>query len=111
MLYACNRWWWKPQLGLPFLRDHFNDVLLVPCALPVALGVEGLIGTRGRGRPPTSGETAAYALGWSVVCEVVGPALFPWSTPDPWDVVAYMAGALLAASAAGRGAAEMRWVA
>ena len=98
LLYALNRWVLKPTIASAFLRDLFNDVLLVPCALPILLAGEEQLDTRGRAGPPTALEVVTYTAGWSVTCEVLGPAMFPWSTSDPWDVVAYMGGAIVAAA-------------
>ncbi|MEI7774736.1 MAG: hypothetical protein WCK17_08155 [Verrucomicrobiota bacterium] len=67
MLYALNRWWWKPRFGdaFPFLHDHFNDCLLIPVALPPLL--------------------------W------IFPRFFRLGTADWGDVLSYMAGAVLSA--------------
>lgn len=92
LLYASNRWWWKPISDVAFLHDHFNDLLLVPCALPVTLALESLCGVRRWPQTPTAGAIAAYTIGWSVVCEGLSPAVSDVSTRDAWDVVAYMAG-------------------
>lgn len=35
--YALNRCLLKPLLPSPFLHGHFNDLLLIPAALPVVL--------------------------------------------------------------------------
>ena len=45
---------------------------------------------------PTVGEIAAHWAGWSVLFEVIGPHIMR-TTGDPWDVVAYAGGALVAA--------------
>ncbi|HTA30608.1 MAG TPA: hypothetical protein VK731_08975, partial [Candidatus Cybelea sp.] len=36
-LYASNRWLIKPHCHLAFFHNWFNDVLLIPCALPPLL--------------------------------------------------------------------------
>ena len=35
--YAGNRWLIKPVIAWPFLQGHFNDLWLIPCALPPVL--------------------------------------------------------------------------
>jgi hypothetical protein len=35
LLYAVNRWVVSPHAHSAFLRGHFNDLLLIPCALPL----------------------------------------------------------------------------
>jgi hypothetical protein len=42
------------------------------------------------------GEIAAHWAGWSVLFEIIGPHIM-WTAGDPWDVVAYAGGALVAA--------------
>lgn len=96
-LYVLNRWVVKPRVHNPFLRFHFNDLLLIPCALPLLLWFHTRLGWRPRDQPPTWGETAAHLLVWSVLFEWIGPHVLARATGDPWDVAAYVAGGLLAA--------------
>ncbi len=95
-LYALNRWLLKPNVHSPFLHDHFNDLLLIPCALPVLLLMQRKFRLRNHDGFPTLAEIALNAGLWSVLFEVVGPHFIPWTVGDPWDVVAYLAGATLA---------------
>ena len=95
-LYAINRWALKPRVHSAFLHNHFNDLLLIPCALPVLLSMERSLGLRTHDKPPTPGEIALYLFVWSVLFEVIGPHIFPHSVGDPWDVVAYVVGGILA---------------
>ena len=94
-LYALNRWGVKPHVHSPFLHGQFNDLLLIPCALPLVLWLQRRLGLRKHGAPPTFSEIALHLLVWSVVCEGLGPR-FMHTTGDVWDVVAYTAGGLLA---------------
>src|ERR1051326_528542 len=93
-LYALNRWELKPRLHFPFLHDHFNDLLLMPCALPLLLYLQRCLKLRTHDLPPTPGEITLYLAVWSVLFEWLGPHLMPWTTGDPWDVLAYAVGAL-----------------
>ncbi|MBI3192139.1 MAG: hypothetical protein HYZ36_05680, partial [Pedosphaera parvula] len=39
LLYGINRWFLKPTGVSGFMHDYFNDMLLIPAALPVVLAV------------------------------------------------------------------------
>lgn len=91
--YLLNCWaLWAFEPG-GFLRSHFNDVWLVPCALPLVLWLHDRMGWR-PGGPPRAVEVVAHLVGWSVLFEWVGPIYVPWATGDPLDVLWYGVGAL-----------------
>jgi len=96
-LYAANRWAMPAALSGPFLRNHFNDLLLVPAALPLILWVQRRLRLRPADTPPDWREVLLHLIVWSVAAEVVGPLLFARATGDIRDVAAYAAGALVAA--------------
>jgi hypothetical protein len=95
-LYALNRWGLKPYLRSPFLHQHFNDLLLIPCALPPLLLAQRWLRLRLHDELPTPGEIALYFVVWSIFFEAIGPHLLRRATGDPWDVVAYAAGGIIA---------------
>jgi hypothetical protein len=95
-LYALNRWGLKPRVHSAFLHDHFDDLLLIPCALPPLLLLQRWLGLRLHDRPPTPSEIALNLAVWSILFEVIGPHLFPWAVGDPWDVAAYVVGGVMA---------------
>jgi len=95
-LYALNRWVIKPRVHNAFLHDHFNDVLLIPCALPPLLLLQRWLKLRPHDRLPTPGEIALYWGVWSILFEVIGPHIMPWTVGDPRDVAAYAVGGILA---------------
>lgn len=95
-LYAVNRWLIEPVCAWPFLHEHFNDLLLIPAALPLILGLQRWIGLRRHDRPPTVLEIIGHLLVWSLISELLGPFVFAWSVGDLLDVLAYSAGALVA---------------
>jgi len=97
-LYAVNPWCLPLAWKGTFLRNHFNDLLLVPAALPLLLGLHRRLGLRKSDTPPAAGEVLLHWAVWSVAAEVVGPRLFARATGDAWAVVAYGAGALLSAA-------------
>jgi hypothetical protein len=95
-LYALNRWILKPRVHSPFLHDHFNDLLLIPCALPPLLLLQRWLRLRLHDQPPTPGEIALYLVVWSILFEVIGPHIMRNVTGDPWDIGAYVIGGILA---------------
>jgi hypothetical protein len=94
-LYAVNRWLVKPHVHSPFLHGHFNDLLLIPCALPPVLWLQRHLSLREHDTAPTPGEIAFHLAVWSVLFEVIGPRIMQ-VTGDPLDVLAYVAGGLVA---------------
>jgi hypothetical protein len=94
--YALNRWALKPRVHWSFLHDHFNDVLLIPAALPLVLWVQRRRGLRTHDQPPTWAEVALHWAVWSAVCEFFGPRFLHKGTADPWDVACYGLGGIAA---------------
>lgn len=94
--YAVNRWLVKPHLHAGFFHDHFNDLWLIPCALPLMLWLHRRLGWRTHDDPPQISEISFHLLVWSILFEWIGPQIMPHTTGDPWDVVAYAAGGLFA---------------
>ena len=94
--YALNRWLLKPHLDSTFLHSYFNDALLIPCALPLALLLQRWLRLRSHDRRPQLGEIALHLCAWSILFEWIGPHLMKRATGDPWDVAAYVAGGVLA---------------
>lgn len=95
-LYALNRWVVKPWTSSPFLHGQFNDLLLIPCALPPVLWIQRKLGARLHDAPPRAGEIVAHLIVWSLLFELAGPHLMR-TTGDVLDVVAYAAGGLFSA--------------
>lgn len=95
ILYAINRWGLKPHLHSKLLHHQFNDLLLIPCALPLVLWAQRRLGLRPHDRFPGWNEIVLHVGVWSIVCEWIGPRLMP-ATGDWKDVVAYALGGWLA---------------
>jgi hypothetical protein len=94
--YAVNTWLLPSDWRGVFLREHFNDALLVPAALPLVLWLLRRLGLRDNDRPPLWIEIGlAFAL-WSIAAEMFAPFLFSNAVADWRDVVAYAAGAVIA---------------
>ncbi len=94
-LYAFNRWWLKPHLGHGFFHDQFNDLLLIPAALPLMLWLHRKLGWRADDRPPVLGEIVLHLVVWTLICEVIGPRFVAHATGDWRDAVAYSVGAVV----------------
>lgn len=94
--YLLNCGWLRSRANGGFLHNQFNDLLLIPAALPVVLWVQRLTGLRRHDAPPSWLEMAFHVGVWSVVCEFAGPWWLHAGTADPWDVGAYLAGGLVA---------------
>jgi hypothetical protein len=90
--YALNRFLLKPLLPAPFLHGYFNDLLLIPAALPVVLWLQRVVGLRERNHAPSWLEMLLHLAVWSVVCELIGPHWLHHGTADVWDIVAYAVG-------------------
>lgn len=94
-LYAINRWGLKPRIHSPFLHGQFDDLLLIPCALPPFLLLLRSLNWRLHDNPPTRNEILLYLTVWSILFEVIGPHIMRNVTGDPLDVMAYAAGGIL----------------
>lgn len=94
--YGLNRWLLKPRLPWPFLHEHFNDLLLIPAALPLVLWLQRVLGLRRHDHAPSWAETGLHLTVWSVICEVIGPFWLRHGTADRWDVVVYAVGGVAA---------------
>lgn len=94
--YAVNRWLVPATFKGVFLRSYFNDTLLIPAALPLILWLHQKLRWRPAEARPTWSEIVMHWAVWSVAAELVAPRLFSRATGDPWDVVAYGAGAFAA---------------
>ena len=94
--YGLNCLLLKPLLPTPFLHGQFNDLLLIPAALPVVLWLQRVVGLRTHDRAPSWSEMLLHLAVWSLICEFVGPLWLHHGTADVWDVVAYATGGVVA---------------
>jgi len=95
--YAVNRWLVKPHVHNAFLHSQFNDLWLIPCALPPILWIHRKIGARSHDEQPRLIEIGAHLVFWSIFFEWLGPKLVSHATGELADVFAYCIGAILAA--------------
>jgi ubiquinone/menaquinone biosynthesis C-methylase UbiE len=96
LAYGLNRWFLTPIFASPFLHGTFNDLLLIPAALPPLLWMQRGLGWRKHDGPPTPGEILGHWAIWSLVCEGLAPRFLSHAVADFHDVIAYAAGALVA---------------
>ena len=94
--YVLNRWLIAPHVPSAFLRGQFDDLWLIPCALPPVLWLYRRLALRGHDGFPGAAEIFLHWLLWSFLLEGVGPRLLAGRTGDPLDVVAYGVGAVAA---------------
>ena len=94
--YAINRWLVKPHVGPGFMMFHFNDLWLMPCALPPVLWLHRKLGLRTSDDAPHVPEIAGHLIFWSILFECIGPKIMSHVAGDPLDVVAYAVGAIIA---------------
>ncbi len=92
--YALNRWYLKPHFRSSFLHSYFNDLWLIPCALPLVLYLHWRMGIRTEA-PPSFLEVLGHLALWSALFEWWGPHLWAGATGDVRDVYCYAIGALL----------------
>jgi hypothetical protein len=95
-LYALNRWGLQPRVHNAFLHRYFDDLLLIPCALPLLLYLQRRLKLRNHDGPPTAGEIASNVLLWFILFEVLGPHINLLRTGDPWKALVDAAGGALA---------------
>ena len=99
LIYVANRWYLKPHhIGGWFTHGYLNDVLCLPLFLPMILRAQQILGLRRRDDYPRLWEVLQHWAIFSIVFEGIIPR-FPSrfdSTADTFDVLAYLAGGLLA---------------
>jgi len=94
--YALNRWYLKPRFASPFLHNWFNDLLLIPCALPLLLWFYRKLRLRSSDEFPTLAETCSVLVLWSLLFEWLGPHLIKYTVGDWRDVIMYWGGGISA---------------
>src|SRR5262245_24236658 len=87
--YAVNRWLIKPHVHSGFLHSYFDDVWLIPCALPLILWLHRQLGLRQHDRMPRLSEIILHLVFWSLLFEWIGPKFVAHTTGDLLDVFAY----------------------
>jgi len=93
-LYATNYWLLKPNLPTSelFFRSYFDDLLLIPCLLPLVLFAHRCLWLRHDDAFPTAREVIVHLVVWSLCFEAIGPMLHQGAVSDTLDVAAYCVG-------------------
>ncbi len=91
--YVLNTFLLRSRLDSHFLKAHFNDLLLIPCALPPILAIQRVARLRAHDLPPTYRENVFHLVVWALMAEVLGPML-NLNVADPVDLMCYALGAL-----------------
>ena len=96
VIYITNKWiiLGSGSVVNTFQLNYLNDVLLVPCCIPILLYFVDRLGHR-VATPPTITEIVVCLILWSVILEYVGPKFLSRGTADPLDVVAYWSGGIV----------------
>jgi hypothetical protein len=97
LLYACNQFLLKPLLPNEelFFHGYFNDLLLIPCALPPLLLIHQYLSIRGSNELPSFQEVLTHLIIWSLLFEWIGPILIATATSDLGDIFSYWAGGMV----------------
>lgn len=97
-LFALNRWCLKPAGIAPaFTHGYVNDLLCLPIFVPLSLLFQRCIHLRRHDRAPLAWEIGQHWLVFSILFECVIPRVPGFrSTADPWDVLAYLVGGVIA---------------
>jgi len=99
ILYAVNRWYFKPhRIGGWFTEGYVNDLICLPLLLPMILYGQRLFRLRKHDGFPRLWEVLQHAVIFSIVFEIIIPR-YPkvfTSTADPWDAVSYFVGGIAA---------------
>lgn len=98
LLYVVNRFALIPLFAayIPFLREHLDDSLLIPAALPPLLWVRTVCGLRPSQGVPSWREIVFWTALSSLFFEYLGPRYLHHSVGDWGDVVVYWVGGILA---------------
>jgi hypothetical protein len=97
LLYLGNRFLLKSFLPDEevFFHNYFNDLLLIPCALPPALLIDRLLFIRSLDGFPSFKEILIHLITWSLLFEWVGPIFIKNATSDLGDVFSYWVGGVV----------------
>lgn len=96
VLFSINELVLKQFFNHSFLHHHFNDLLLIPCALPILLRLHALLGLREQHLAPTGSEVAGHLAVWCVLFEIAGPHIASHATGDWRDILVYCLGGFVA---------------
>lgn len=97
--YFINRWAIKPHVTGGFFHHHFNDLICIPFWVTPLVWLARRMKFRTHDRRPAGIELLLPLIIWSFAFEVWLPQTATFrdhSTADPFDILWYVCGALLA---------------
>jgi hypothetical protein len=97
--YLSNRLLLEPFLRVTFFHSYVNDLISIPVLVPLMLFAARRLGLRSHDLPPLANEIIVPVIVWSILFEIVLPqSMFwrRWITGDPYDVLCYALGAMVA---------------
>jgi len=96
--YLLNRGLVQPCISVsyPWIANCLRDVLVVPCLTTVVLSAFRMVGFKSTYNHPTAFELAIGWVFFSVLLEFVLPIIFGLGVSDPFDVLWYATGTVLA---------------
>jgi hypothetical protein len=80
-------------------NDYFNDFICIPFWLPPTLWLNRKLKIRQHDLYPTTLEIVLHLVTWSCLFEWICPLfpeIFPHTTGDNWDIIAYTLGSIVA---------------
>ncbi|MFN0058642.1 MAG: hypothetical protein ACKVX7_09325 [Planctomycetota bacterium] len=110
-VYFVNRLVLKRIWSSGFVHDHMNDLICVAFWVPPLVWVQSRLGFRPGDEPPSGFEVTIAILIWTWAFEIVLPNWGPLvgtTFADPWDVMYYCVGGLVAVIVWNRSALRMR---
>jgi hypothetical protein len=99
ILYPINRYLLKPHhIGGWFTHGYLNDVMCLPLFVPMILYAQHIIGLRKGAAYPRVWEIFQNFVVFTIVFQGITPRLprIFTSAGDPWDILAYAAGGIVA---------------
>lgn len=80
---------------ISLLTGYFNDLLLIPCVLPLLIFIINKLGFRSYKYSPQTSEVIITISIVVIICEFIGPFILIKGTYDLVDILAYSLGGLI----------------
>ncbi|MDC0267910.1 hypothetical protein OAK97_01240 [bacterium] len=90
--YTGHRLWQYISPASGWMSSYWNDIWMLPCALPPVLCLYERLGLRRVDLQLSLPEILWHGLLWGMMAEWLGPMFFQHVTGDPWDLLAYGVG-------------------
>ena len=93
--YGLHRCWQTVFPDSGWMDRYWNDLWMLPCALPLILSLYSALGLREPATPPSGTEIFWHGVLWGLMAEFMGPLYFKHAVGDLWDLVAYAVGGIV----------------